>query len=191
MYICIMRPQKILDKQLMVSLSQTFREKGYEGTSLSDISEATGLKKASLYYRFPNGKKEMAEGVLNHIDLWVNDTIVSVLTNENMTAKQRLTNGLVHIKDLYDSGKTTCIFRAFSLKTGLELFEKCINDGMNTWINAFTKLGIAFKLTEENAKEKALQTLIIIQGSLIVTKGLNDIKVFEKALKSIENQYLT
>lgn len=37
-------------------LVKTFRQSGYEGTTLSQISQATGLGKASLYHHFPNGK---------------------------------------------------------------------------------------------------------------------------------------
>jgi len=55
-----MRPKKVLDETILKGLAEVFRSKGYEGASLKDLSEATGLKKASLYHRFPNGKSEMA-----------------------------------------------------------------------------------------------------------------------------------
>jgi len=66
-----MRPPKVLTTEILVGLATVFRSRGYEGASLKELAEATGLKKASLYYRFPNGKQEMAEAVLNHIDDWV------------------------------------------------------------------------------------------------------------------------
>jgi len=185
-----MRPQKILDKDLIIGLAKTFRAKGYEGTSLNEIAEATGLKKASLYHRFPNGKKEMAECVLNHIGNWVEDNVFLALTETDSKPKQRLINGLSHIRTLYDEGNETCVFRAFSMQMGLELFEQQINDGMKEWISAFTQIGLALSLSPTKAGENAVQTLIEIQGSLIVTKGLNDIAVFDNTIKSIEKRYL-
>ncbi|WP_299223632.1 TetR/AcrR family transcriptional regulator [uncultured Aquimarina sp.] len=185
-----MRPQKVLDTDLIIGLTKVFRAKGYEGTSLNEISEVIGLKKASLYHRFPKGKKEMAERVFDHIDNWVEGHIFFALTDENTRPRQRLANGLAHIRTLYNEGTETCVFRAFSMQTGLELFEKQVNNGMISWINAFTQIGLALNLPSLKAKEKAVQTLIEIQGSLIVTKGLNDTTIFDNTIKAIEKRYL-
>ena len=55
-----------MDKPTLIrSLLNIFREYGYEGASLSKISERTGLGKASLYHHFPNGKQQMAQEVLS------------------------------------------------------------------------------------------------------------------------------
>lgn len=40
-----MRPQKILDADMISGLTKVFRDKGYEGASLNDLAEVTGLKK--------------------------------------------------------------------------------------------------------------------------------------------------
>jgi AcrR family transcriptional regulator len=49
-------------------ITESFQAYGFEGTSLSTISKATGLIKASLYCRFPAGKDEMAEAALRSVD---------------------------------------------------------------------------------------------------------------------------
>ncbi len=38
-------------------LAEIFREHGYAGASLSEITNRTGLGKGSLYHFFPSGKK--------------------------------------------------------------------------------------------------------------------------------------
>src|SRR5258707_12583600 len=63
-----MRPAKVTDAQLYEDLAAVFRRKGYAGTSYSDIREATGLVKASLYHRFPGGKEEMVNAILRRMD---------------------------------------------------------------------------------------------------------------------------
>lgn len=185
-----MRPQKVLDIEILAGLTRVFRSKGYEGASLNELAEATGLKKASLYHRFPKGKQEMAETVLQHIDEWVVTNVFGALSNEDLNPQSRLTNGLAKIKELYNDGNETCIFRALSMEAGLDLFEEQIKTGMREWIAAFENLGLALGLTAQKAKENAVQSLIAIQGSLIVTKGLNEIKIFEQTLEKIENNYL-
>ena len=185
-----MRPQRILDADMISGLTKVFRDKGYEGTSLNDLAEVTGLKKASLYHRFPNGKQEMAECVLNTIDQWVDDHIFFSLLDENKPAKLRVKEALKNIEILYDSGKETCVLRAFSMHGGLSLFEQQIKSGMDKWIAAFTALGISLQLSSTASQQNAVQTLIELQGSLIVTKGLADTSIFKSTLKNIEKRYL-
>ncbi len=59
-----MRPRKIEDEELYGALLATFRLKGYDGTSMHNLEIASGLKKASLYHRYPNGTKEMAHNTM-------------------------------------------------------------------------------------------------------------------------------
>ena len=186
-----MRPQKILDTDMITGLTKVFRDKGYEGASLNDLAEVTGLKKASLYHRFPDGKQEMAECVLSDIDQWVDKNIFFLLLDENKSTKLRLADALKNIEILYDSGRETCVLRAFSMHSGLALFEQQIKSGMDKWIAAFSALGIAIKLSSTQAHQNAVQTLIELQGSLIVTKGLADTNIFKNTLKNIEKRYST
>lgn len=186
-----MRPQKVLDTDIMTGLTQVFRTKGYEGASLKDLSEATGLKKASLYHRFPNGKQEMADAVLQHIGTWVEEHVFQALLDPDRSPELRLRQGLAEIRTLYKGGQVACIFRALSMEAGLHLFEEQVKNGMKEWIDTLTQVGLALGLSQEKAEKSALQTLIQIQGSLIVTKGLGDIGVFEDTLAAIEQHYLS
>ena len=184
-----MRPQKILDTDMITGLTKVFRDKGYEGASLNDLAEVTGLKKASLYHRFPDGKQEMAECVLSDIDQWVDKNIFFALLDETKSTKLRLKDALKNIEILYDSGKNTCVLRAFSMRGGLTLFEQQIKSGMDKWISAFSALGIALKFTSTQSQQNAIQTLIDLQGSLVVTKCLADMSIFKNTLKNIEKRY--
>ena len=186
-----MRPQKVLDIDMITKLTEVFRERGYEGTSLAEIAKATGLKKASLYHRFPNGKQEMAEAVLTHVDEWVETHIFKVLLDESRTPEERLVAGLDSIRNFYNNGEQVCVFRALSMKSGLELFQIQIENGMKRWIEVFEIVGKTFQISPSKAKEEAIQTLVEIQGSLILVKGLSDLKIFENTLQKIRNRYIT
>ncbi len=189
LYICAMRPQKVLDNDMYSALTKVFREKGYEGASLNEIADATGLKKASLYHRFPEGKKQMAEAVFNYIDEWVETKIFKTLNNKMLIPVQRLNESINNIKELYNGGDESCIFRTLSMKVGVELFGDRIKNGMEQWIDHFKELGLAFGQSKEEAKNNAVQNLIDIQGSLIVSEGLKDLNIFENTLQIIKNRY--
>ncbi len=73
---------KIEHEELVEKLFEVFRESGYEGASLMQLSEATGLKKPSLYHRFPGGKEEMVEIVLDYADKYMREQVIKVLEGE-------------------------------------------------------------------------------------------------------------
>ena len=50
----------LLEDQLVT----VFKKRGYEGATLTQLAESTGLGKASLYHHFPGGKAEMAAVLL-------------------------------------------------------------------------------------------------------------------------------
>lgn len=185
-----MRPQKSSDKDVLSGLTEVFRSKGYEAASLQDLAKATGLKKASLYHRFPGGKKEMAEAVFAHLGEWVKENVFQIMKKTQESPQIRLKKGIAQIRVLYDDGEKTCIFRALSMKTGISLFASQIESGLRDWIKIFEQIGLELGLIPKIAKENAIQTLSEIQGSLILAIGLNDPSIFDKTLKGIENRYI-
>src|SRR4029453_1864404 len=50
--------------ELISILDDVFLRRGFEGPTLSVLSRACGLGKASLYHHFPGGKDEMADVLL-------------------------------------------------------------------------------------------------------------------------------
>ncbi|EKF54555.1 TetR family transcriptional regulator [Galbibacter marinus] len=185
-----MRPQKALDKEVINGLTEVFCSKGYEGASLQDLAAASGLKKASLYHRFPDGKKEMADAVFLHLHDFIQQNVFDVLQDDNLKPEVRLQIALDNIAVLYDGGKRTCILRALSMEAGIDLFGKQIQDGMKQWIERFERIGVELNLSTEVANDYALQTLIDIQGSLVLTRGIGNTNIFDRTLKNISKRYL-
>jgi TetR/AcrR family transcriptional regulator, transcriptional repressor for nem operon len=44
------RPKTYDEEKLLRAAMQTFRERGYGGTSIKDLEQATGLRSGSLYH---------------------------------------------------------------------------------------------------------------------------------------------
>ncbi|MEM8848354.1 MAG: TetR/AcrR family transcriptional regulator [Bacteroidota bacterium] len=184
-----MRMVKVSDQDILGGLMSVFRSKGYDGASLNELAEATGLKKASLYHRFPGGKKEMTDAVLNYMDSMVNANIYGVLSNTSATTSERLEDVLSNIDEVYGGGKEVCLYRSLSMDTGMSFFGEKIEKGINQWLDAFTNLGEAMGKTNESATELAKQTFIEIQGSLVLSKAMNSTEPFQKALALIRKRY--
>lgn len=53
------RPNIFQDKEIILKAQEIFWEKGFNATSLSDLSKATGAGAGSLYNTFKGGKREL------------------------------------------------------------------------------------------------------------------------------------
>jgi len=184
-----MRKPKVEDQELLASLMSVIRTKGYDGASLNELANSSGLKKASLYHRFPGGKEEISAKVLATVNEYVQQNIQQVLADGSKVPTERLKLAIQNIRSVYADGETSCIFRALSMDNGLNLFAEQIQQGMEIWLAGFTQLGIDLGWAAPLARQSALKTLSAIQGSLVVSKGLGNTEAFGLVLKEIENQY--
>jgi AcrR family transcriptional regulator len=186
-----MRPQKVTNQNLIEGLMSVIQSKGYDGSSLNDLASSTGLQKASLYHRFPNGKKEITSAVLTYVGEWVELNIVELLSDKEKQPAERLKTVIENIDNLYEGGEKICVLRALTMDNNLDLFGKQLKNILTNWIIGFTNLGVSFGFSEKEAKIKAEQTLILVQGSLIVSKAMSTLKPFQKTLISIKGMYKT
>ena len=185
-----MRKPKVEEEELLAGLMSVLRAKGYDGASLNELAASSGLQKASLYHRFPGGKKQIAEAVLSYVGEWVNKNIYGVLADQSISAQERLSKVIENIRVIYGNGEKICLLRALSMDSGMELFGQQINQGMNRWIEGFTLLGQDFGFSVELAESKAIKVLMLVQGGLVVAKGVGKLHPFDLAMKSISNLYL-
>jgi len=179
-----------VDKDIVIDkLMEVFRSVGYDGASLADLAAATGLKKASLYHRFPEGKEAMAHAVLDHVADWNEKEVVAILMSSK-PAEKRLNTVLDSINDLYNGGRLACILRALSHGTAADLFRNEIAAIFQNWVVAFAHLAADFGHEPEMAKRLAESTLIRIQGSLILAQTLQQPNLFKNALNDIKSDFL-
>lgn len=174
-----------------MGLMSVLSSKGYDGASLNELAESSGLQKASLYYRFPEGKKEITSAVLNFVNEWIKKNIYLLLSNHSIEPLVRLHQVIKNINTLYNNGDAICILRALAMDTGVEIFGAQIKESLQLWIKGFTSLGTDIGMTEKVAKENAFLVLVQIQGSLIVSRGLGSTSIYKTTIKSVEEMYRT
>ncbi len=77
------RPKKYDQEQVLEAATQLFWEKGYEGTSISDLVEATGVHRRSMYEEF-GGKEGLFLQCIEYYAFKCDDNIqaFAVLTHE-------------------------------------------------------------------------------------------------------------
>ena len=77
------RPKVLKDKEMILKAQDIFWKKGYNATSLSDLSNATGAGAGSLYNTFKGGKKELFKKSLQQRREDLNDFKINLENSDN------------------------------------------------------------------------------------------------------------
>jgi AcrR family transcriptional regulator len=183
-------PAPLLTKQEVLDrLMTTFREKGYDGASLAELSAATGLGKSSLYHYFPGGKVDMAEQVLAHLDAALEKALFEPLRSKTSPEK-KLASMLDAISAFYENGKRACLLERLSASVDSREFRRPLANAFTKWIDAVESLGRESGLPKAAARARAEDFVVRVEGALVVAAGTGDTKVFERTMRDLKSSLL-
>ena len=74
-------------EQIVSVAARLFGKKGYDGTSLRDIAEASGITKAALYYHFPDKERLYEDVVVTRLTA-LTDTVVDAIAKSDDPVEQ-------------------------------------------------------------------------------------------------------
>ncbi len=177
-------------QQAIAQLTPIFRHYGYEGATLSRLSQATGLGRASLYHHFPGGKQEMATQVLERANQIMDQTILHPLRQPG-DPQHRLQQMCASLSEFYHQGQETCLLSVLTLGEAGDQFQAQVQEAMNVWIETLAQTLRDAGLPPEIAQERAEDALIQIQGALVVVRGLGDNHPFRRLMERLPQDLLT
>jgi TetR/AcrR family transcriptional regulator, lmrAB and yxaGH operons repressor len=184
------RPRSIEEDDLLARLARVFSETGYEGASLSLLAEATGLQKASLYHRFPGGKRQMAEEVLAKTDLWAQTHIIAPLAGSG-SPRERLAIVTANLDGFYQGGSRACLLNMLSsprIEDGP--FAPAIRNAFEALIAAFARLAAEAGSGTDLARQRAERAVMLLQGSLVLSRGMGHTAPFRTFLAALPSELL-
>ncbi|GAB4369449.1 MAG: TetR/AcrR family transcriptional regulator [Elainellaceae cyanobacterium] len=169
------------------ALLQLFRQYGYDGATLSKISQATGLGRASLYHHFPGGKDEMVVTVLDYLETWLDTHILQGLRQKGdpLTRFQRMCE---QVSQLYEGGEQPCVFAILLMGSARGVFHDKVKALLQAWIQAIAAVLVEAGMQKQAATERAEDTVIAIQGALILVQGIDDLAPFQRVIKQLPQQ---
>lgn len=174
----------ISDGDLLERALETFRSYGFEGASLSRLSEATGLEKASLYYRYPGGKDEIGMAVLGRVAAWFAKHVFAPLRGEG-AARKRVQMMAEQLRIFYGNGTRSCVTDVLSLAGGSEEVRAAVKVALVAWLKAFTDIAREAGLPPGTARLRAEEAIARIEGSLVLARVLEDNAPFERAIRAL------
>lgn len=181
--------QTIDDTTLVEMLFEIFRNHGYEGTTIAQLSEATGLKKSSLYHRFPEGKADMAIAVVSYVSKQLTKHVIEPLLNNRVSPEQRINTMLIAVKSFYSAGSKNCLLNVLSLGNAKEEIKTLLNIGYNSWLKALTQLGLETGMSEQVAQSRSHHFLIVVEGALVIQRLTENSQTFTESLAYEQEQF--
>jgi len=169
-----------------------FNTKGYAVTSLSDITEATGLTKGSIYGNFSN-KDEVVIEAFKHNVTQIKRKINQAL-NDGNTPKESLYN-FVHFYRTYwerllEIGGCALLNAAVEADDHLLFLKQAVQANFKAWQDRLTEVIKDGQLQgdfkqEIQAEDYAALLIILIEGGILLARTLTNKKHFDLALDRI------
>lgn len=179
-----MAHRTITDEEFLAKALDLFRTCGFEGVSLKQLADATGLEKASLYYRYPGGKDEIVMAVAKDVVTWFEKNVFEPLGGSGSTRK-RVAFVVERLREFYLNGTKSCITDVLSIPGGAEELKTALKGAMQSWLNAFTDVAKESGLSPATARARAEEAIVRFEGSLVVARVLGDNSAFERVLKQL------
>jgi TetR/AcrR family transcriptional repressor of lmrAB and yxaGH operons len=178
-------PKDDVRGQVLAQLAEVFRAHGYEGASLSLISQATGLGKGSLYNLFPRGKEQMAEEVVRHIDSWFERHVFAPLRDD--ASGEGVALMFDAVDRYFESGGRVCLVGVFALGSARDRFGTAVSDYFQTWEHALAGALRRQGFAPSEAKSRAEEIVLGIQGALVLARAKDDRSVFRRTIKRLRS----
>jgi TetR/AcrR family transcriptional repressor of lmrAB and yxaGH operons len=174
--------------QLISILDDVFRRRGYEGATLSELSRACGLGKASLYHHFPGGKEEMASLLLRRAVAELNDSVYRHL-DRPAPWRERLCGFVDGFAAYCANGTRNCLVAEFTATAARARFGGEIQLQTEAWLNRLTAAFAETGASEKRARRRARELLGALYGALVLARLLNDSKPFQQTVQRLRKGF--
>lgn len=169
------------ETQILEAAEKMVREGGYNAFSFREIASAVGIKSSSVHYHFPT-KADLGAAVASYytdkfIDyLGTPEAIIQAGKDPIDIYIKAFRNGLTEDKCMCLFGMLGAEAKVLPAEVSAQtkvFFERNIE-----WLaQAYTLKG-----SKKDATSKAIQTISILEGAMIISNAMDDIEAFDKAI---------
>ncbi len=170
---------------LLAALGDVFERKGYDGATLSQLSAATGLGKASLYHHFPGGKAEMAAVLLRARVADLQRLAFSRL-HGSLPPGVRLGEFIDGFREYTKNGERNCLIMLFGEGTAGDHHAETIARQYSDWLGRLSATFEEAGLKSKRAERSARDLLASLYGHLIIARLTGDTVAFKRQLKRLK-----
>jgi TetR/AcrR family transcriptional regulator, transcriptional repressor for nem operon len=187
-------------KQLIIEKTASiFNKKGYTGTYLSDLTNATGLTKGSIYGNFTD-KNEVALEVFRYNYNFQTKGLLNKVEKEN-NSTDKILAFLNHYKsaykEIFKNGGCAILNTAIDTDDGNDLLKREVIKAIHNWHEKIATILIEGvdknELKSIDVGEYVYRMIALIEGSILLAKTLdkpdillNNIEFLETEIRQIK-----
>ena len=170
-----MRKGEVTRQRIIELAAPLFNQRGFEGCSMQDILQATGLKKGGIYRHFSSKEKLAAEAFRYSLSQAVR--IRTPHADPSRTAVERLHEVIEQFveKPSPVPGGCPILNTAIDADDGNPVLRELVKEGLKSWrtrISRIVRDGISRKQIREEVEPRALANTIIatLEGALMISR---------------------
>lgn len=165
--------------------SELFIRRGYTNTSLSEIGQACGVLKGSLYHHFEN-KEHLLLFILERLRSDLNNYVFCIADNKDLSPVERLKQINAFLQD-YFLEKKACLIAMMGMEAELisEDARKILHSIFKDWKQTYVKIFKNYH-TPYMADVHATNSIIYIEGAIVWMRITQENLPLKRAFKSIE-----
>ncbi len=183
-----MPKQKVDEQIIIIEALKLFRKQSYFNTSMSEIADACGLQKGSLYHYFPS-KEDLMRKVIKNVHEFFKTNVFNHAYDKSIPPQQRLENLFLAAEKVFLNEEKGNLLGNMGVETALMAPE------FNTLVQRFfldffhaVKTIYMDKYGEKIANELAERSVAEIEGSLMFSRVFNDHSYLKNTIKRILNR---
>lgn len=169
---------------LLDSVGEVFESRGYDGATLSLLSAATGLGKASLYHHFPGGKADMAAALLRDRVAELERLAFSRLQG-SLPPAVRLAEFIDGFREYVQDGQRNCLLLVFREGTAGAQHGATIAAQYADWQSRLTATFEEAGAKPKRAERAAAELLASLYGALVTARLTGDPSAFKRQAKRL------
>jgi AcrR family transcriptional regulator len=162
---------------------------GYDGATLSVISEVTGLGKASLYHHFPGGKEQMAAEVLAHSDRW-GALHIGALLGSAEPAETKVRGLFRALDEVHTRAHQLTLMNVFTYGAARQVFGRQVTERVQAGLEVLSDLLVQCGVPLPLAQARALDAYIQVEGAMVLARTLDDLEVFRRVVRRLPDELL-
>ena len=175
-------------EKTLAAAAKLFCRQGYHGTALRDILSASGAPRGSLYFHFPGGKEEIAQGAVA-----LGAQAVRAFIGRAAEASRDSEAFVTNLARGMAANLAASEFRegcpiattALEIATASEAIGKMARDAFATWEREIAQTLARFGVTASEADHLATAILSQLEGALLLARTYRNLEPMQRAEEAL------
>jgi TetR/AcrR family transcriptional regulator, lmrAB and yxaGH operons repressor len=153
-------------------------KKGLQGTSFSEVLEASGAPRGSLYHHFPGGKDELVLAALSKAGDYVMDTI-NRLEGKSAAEVARTFIGLWRTQLVKSDFRVGCAGVAITVAADSPVLLESVAEVFRNWRHRLSALLADGGVPADRALAMSAALIAACEGAVVLSRAERSIKPFD------------